>query len=504
MRRLLIALTLGFLAVWVSTAPITRADGGAIEVEDLGAESLYPDGVRFFVTARSAEVIGEIRIFFKTIARATAGTYRVVEFEPGKLVHGESILRTSLGTGYIPPGTEIEYYFEIRDKGGAVHRTPAAAFIYTDTRFDWRTVSSQLVTVYYQDGRADKRARTILAAAQEALDRMGPILEIDATEPVRVVAYHAYNDLATALPFRSRVLEGHIHTQGMAFGDQRVVLVHGADPMIKGVVSHEVTHLLVAEATGRAFNRLPAWLSEGLAEYGNSDPSQDYGEALRRAIAGRELKPLWQLSTFGGNADLVITAYGQSRSVIGHLVARYGERKIAELMRAVQGTFNIDQALEQVYGFDVYGLDSEWRTAVGLKPLPRPERPEVRVPERQTPFPAPTTIAQSLPTAVATPALEPTPMPLPPTSIEETAATPGAPAATVAPSPVTNPGEGEVGGGGKPSPGCAVPGQTNSKGAAGDTALLAVLVAPAAMLLFRPLRSGRRRAGEKRGRWGRG
>jgi hypothetical protein len=496
---LIIALTLGFLALWVASAPISRADGGNIVVEEVGAESLYPDGVRFFVTARSEEVIGEIRVFFKTIARATAGTYRAVEFEPGKLVRGESILRTSPGTGYIPPGTEIEYYFEVRDKGDAVHRTPAATFIYADTRFDWRTVTSQLVTVYYQGGRDDRRARTILNAAQEALDRMGPILEIDATEPVRVVAYHTYNDLASALPFRSRVFEGQIHTQGAAFGDQRVVLVHGADPMIEGVVSHEVTHLLVAEATGRASNRLPAWLSEGLAEYGNSDPGQDYGEALRRAIASRELRPLWQLSTFGGSADQVITAYGQGRSVVEHLVTRYGERKIAELMRAVQGTFNIDQALEQVYGFDVYGLDSEWRSTVGLEPLPRPERPEARVPDRRTPSPPPTpapaqaeSSSEPLPTAAATPTLGPAPSTLPATPAQESPATPATPVPTAAPSPVLHPGEGLDGGGGKPSPGCGVPGHPNSKGVAGDMALLALLAAPAAMLLFRPSRTGRR------------
>ena len=494
MRRLVIALTLGFLALWVAAAPISHADSGTIKVEEVGAESLYPDGVRFFVTARSAEVIGEIRIFFKTIARATAGTYRVVEFEPGKLVRGESTLRTSPGTGYIPPGTEIEYYFEVRDKAGAVHRTPAATFIYTDTRFNWRTVSSKLVTVYYQGARDDKRARTILNAAQEALDRMGPILEIDATEPVRVVAYHAYNDLASALPFRSRVFEGQIHTQGMAFGDQRVVLVHGADPMIEGVVSHEVTHLLVAEATGRASSRLPAWLSEGLAEYGNSDPSQDYGEALRRAMASRDVKPLSHLSNFGGSADQVITAYGQSRSVIEHLVARYGERKIAELMRAVQGTFNIDQALEQVYGFDVYGLDSEWRSALGLAPLPPPERPEARVPDRRKPSPPPppapaqpSSTSEPLPIAAATPTLGPTPSSLPATLTPETADTPATPVPTVAPSPGA---VAEDGGGA--SPGCGSPVNFNSRGVPGDIALLVLLASPAAMLLFRPLPSGRR------------
>ena len=170
--------------------------------------------------------------------------------------------------------------------------------------------------------------------------------------------------------------------------------------------------------------------------------------------------------------------------MVGHLVARYGERKIAELMRAVQNTFSIDQALEQVYGFDVYGLDSEWRSTVGLEPLPRPERPEARVPDRRAPSPPPTT--------AATPNLEPTPSPLPPTLTQETGDTPAAPAPTVAPRPVLHPGEGEDGSGGKPSPGCGVPGHPNSKGGAGDMALLAVLAGPAAMLLFRPLRSGRR------------
>ena len=471
MRRLLFALTLGCLAAWISIAPIARADGGTIEVEKLGSESLYPDGVRFFVTARSTEVISVIRVFFKTIARATTGSYRAVEFEPGKVVRGESILRTSSGTGYLPPGTEIEYYFEVRDKAGAVLHTPAATLIYADTRVDWPTVSTQLVTVYYQGGRGEGRARKILAAAQEALDRIGPVLEIGATEPVRIVAYHTYADLASALPFRSRVFEGHIYTQGMAFGDQRVVLVHGADPMIEGVVSHEVSHLLVAEATGRASNRLPAWLSEGLAEYGNSDPSQSYQEALRRAIDGQELKPLSQLSTFGGSADQIITAYGQSRSAVEHLIARYGAPKIAELMRAIQSTFNIDQALEQVYGFDVYGLDSEWRRRVGLEPLPRPERPEVRVPDRPPPTPAPAhadSNPEPPPASAATPTLENT-------------ATPAPPAAA-----------GQDGGGGKPSPGCGVPGHPNSERVPGDMALLALLAAPAAMLLIRPLRSGRR------------
>ena len=64
-----------------------------------------------------------------------------------------------------------------------------------------------------------------------------------------------------------------------------------------------------------------------------------------------------------------------------------GEAKMAELMSALGETRDIDKSLEQVYGFDVRGLDARWREAIGLDPLPTPD-PDVTV----VPTPTPTSL----------------------------------------------------------------------------------------------------------------
>ena len=74
-----------------------QADGGDIEVLAGGAESQFPDGIRFFVTAQSSDDIEEIRVFFTVVGRSGPSAYRILEFEPGTQVTGESLLRSAGG-----------------------------------------------------------------------------------------------------------------------------------------------------------------------------------------------------------------------------------------------------------------------------------------------------------------------------------------------------------------------------------------------------------------------
>ena len=144
MRLILLLLALGLASTILVPSGIVQGDGGDIEVLDGGAESQFPDGIRFFVTARSSEEIEDIRVFFTVMGRSGPSAYRILEFEPGKEVTGESMLRSAGGGAYIPPGTLLQYSFEVRDKSGAVFRTPGQEFLYSDNRFDWLTVSSGL------------------------------------------------------------------------------------------------------------------------------------------------------------------------------------------------------------------------------------------------------------------------------------------------------------------------------------------------------------------------
>ena len=399
MRLIFILLALGLAATVLVPSAIILGDGGNIEVIDGGAESQFPDGVRFFVTARSSEEIEDIRVFFTVIGRSGPSAYRSLEFEPGTEVTGESLLRSSGGGAFIPPGTELEYSFEVTDKSGAVFRTPGQEFIYSDNRFDWQTVSSGLITVFYYGEYVEQRARTVLAAAEEAFDIMVPVLGIEPKEPLRIVSYNNYRHMSAALPFRAQAVREQLQTQGMAFTPERVLLVHGFDPTVKGTVSHEFVHLLVAEAAGPGYPRVPAWLNEGLAEYGNIDPTDDYASALRFGIYTRRIRPLWFQTGFSGTPDDIVIAYGQARSVVQYLIAVHGESSIAKLFIAIRDTLNIDDALEQVYGFDQHGLDSQWRMAVGMEPLPPPE--ELQRQMEQSPPAVPESAPAPAPTADA-------------------------------------------------------------------------------------------------------
>jgi len=377
-RYLILIIALG-LAAGALLPGYILADEGDIEVVASGAESQFPDGVKFTITARSSEEIDDIRVFIRKAAQRGVSAYRTVEFEPGIQVEGESMLASGGSAGYFPPGTRIQFSFEIRDKAGAVFRTPEEEFVYEDNRFEWLTVEKDLITVYYYGEYVEERAKTVLEAAEKSMERMVPVLGITPTDPLQIVAYNNYRHMSAALPFRSQAVTEQLQTQGMAFSNERVLLVHAFDATVAGTVSHEFTHLLITEAAGRASSQVPAWLSEGLAEYGNIDPTDSYDAALRYGIYTRRLRPLWYQDSFGGTPDDIIIAYGQGRSVVKFMIVKFGIEKMSELFRVIQKTLDIDLALQQVYGLDQFGLDTEWRLAIGIEPLPSPEELEQRL-----------------------------------------------------------------------------------------------------------------------------
>ncbi len=384
MRNLVFITTLFLLAgLAFSTTTVTRADEGNIKVVEAKAESQFPDGIKFSVVANSVDEIDDIRVFFSKVDQQGRSAYRSVDFEPGDSVTGESILPSGSGGEYYPPGTKIEYSFEIRDKAGAVVRTEPTEFVYEDNRFEWDTVVEDLITVYYYGEYVRDRAEVVLEAAKQNLEKMLPVLGIAPTEPLRIVSYNNYRHMSPALPFRSQAVSEGLQTQGMAFGEERVLLVHGFDPTVTGTVSHEFTHLLVSEAAGPAISQVPSWLNEGLAEYGNIDPTDDYDAALRYGIFTRRIKPLWYLNVFGGTPEDIIIAYGQGRSVVQYMIDTWGIDRMAALFPVLQQTLDIDQALLEVYGLDQYGLDSAWRTFLGLETLPSPDELESQIGDPQ-------------------------------------------------------------------------------------------------------------------------
>ena len=495
----LVALAALLPALFILLGPIHPAQAQEDEIRLLShrVESHFPDRVRFFVEAAGPDEINDIRVYLKTIGQTSRSSYRQVEFDPGATISGEAELLSG-GNNYFPPGTRMAYSFEIRDAAGRVLRTDEEVFVYLDTRFQWLTVSDGLITVYYNNPIVENRAQHVLETARATLEQMGPVLGINPEHPLHIVTYHNYRDMIGAMPFRSRATQEQLQTSGMAFDEERVLLVYSGGSGVTGTTAHEFTHLLVGDAVGRAYARVPAWLNEGLAEYGDFTGDDDYNNFLIPAIRSGEVRPLWHQGTFSGTPREILVAYGQGKSVVEYLVSTYGEGRMSELMQAITITLDIDKALKQVYGLDQYELDSAWRRSLGLEPLPRPQeatpapRPTPR-PPRPTPTTlpalaaAPTTVptVPPAPTAASEPAPAPAPTTIstpasPPTATAEPLVDAAQAPAAVPESPDTNAGSTVA-----PAPEAA-PGGCNpppaQSGRHGEISLLALLVSPLAML----------------------
>ena len=396
-RLAVLLLIAASLVVLIVLSPAVLGQEDEIHIVSQAVESDFPNNITFKLTATSPDPIEEIRVFLKPVG-SDRSTYGYLDIQAGRQVSGEHIMTTGTGPSYKPPGTVIRYSFEIRDAAGRVLRTDDKEFLYMDNSADhlqWKEISEGLLTVYYYGDFVEKRARTVLETSQKTMKLMGRVLGIKPQDPIKIVAYSNYRDMARALPFRSQAVREELQTEGQAYASERVLLVLSSESDVIGVASHEFTHILVAEAAGRGISLVPAWLNEGLAEYGNLDPTPHYDWALNYAIFTRRLKPLWYLDTFTGQPNDILIAYGQGRSAVRYLIDGYGEEKMTELMRAFREALSVDEALKKVYGFDQYGLDSQWRLALGLAPLPSPEELDQEV--TATPGPTPTTRAEATP-----------------------------------------------------------------------------------------------------------
>ena len=381
---------------------LASANGHGIQVMVQRAQSDFPNDITFSIEATSPDPIEEIRVFFRPVGSGNS-TYGYLDIEPGTVVKGEHVMATGTGSTHRPPGTVVRYFFEILDAAGRELRTEEQDFLYIDESLEWKSITEGILTVYYYGDFVEKRARTVLETAQATMKDMGDVLGIRPTEPIKLVSYSNYRDMTRGLPFRSQAVSEGLQTQGQAWPSERVLLVLSSEATVTGIASHEFTHILVGEAAGRGYSLVPAWLNEGLAEYGNIDQTPAYDRALAYAVFTRRLKPLWFQQSLGGEPDDIVIGYGQGKSVVNFLIGRFGPGKMSELMTAFHTATSVDDALTETYGFDQYGLDSLWRQSLGLEPLPSPDE----LARQLTTTPSPTPVAEQSATSEA---VTPTPL----------------------------------------------------------------------------------------------
>ena len=379
MRRLaLLAATVTIVcALW--PALLGWAQQG-VDVRSQEARNDFPNGIIFKLDFESEEPIKEVR-FRYAIAPDGSQAYAVPECTGVTSVQCTFDLKSTV-SNFLIPGVEITYFWQIKDQAGRTVETDPGRCMYEDDRFQWKSLSEGGLTVWFYAG-SEGDVRNLLSVGGETLERMGSLLGTEVDFPVKVFLYESAEDMQPVLLAGQLSPEGGVITLGEVVVSDTAVAAN--DAFAPDILRHELSHIVMRRAVRGPFGSLPAWLQEGVAVYGQSQPLAEMTSALEAAIKSNRVFSIRSLSSasVGESSGNVSLFYGQSYSVVRFLIDEYGEAKFRDLLAAFREGNRTDDALMQVYGFDQDGLENAWRQSVGL-----PERAiEGRQGPSSTPLP---------------------------------------------------------------------------------------------------------------------
>jgi hypothetical protein len=284
--------------------------------------------------------------------------------------------------------------WHVTDADGNELRTDVQTITWLDDDYDWETVEGDSINLHWYQGD-QSFAEALHTAAVDALVYIEESMGLEPDGPIDIYVYGSFAEMRDAVYYEPG------WTGGQAYTSHNIVIVavppDDATSAVWGrdVEEHELTHVLVHRYTFSCLFSIPTWLDEGLAEFverggdGLGDDRRDFETAV-------DDDTLFSVRGLGGSfpedPEKAHAAYVQSYSLVDFLITEYGPDKILALLTHLREGVAIDDALQEVYGFDQDGLEDDWREQIGAQP-------HVAEGTEPTPTPMPTPVPTLVPVA---------------------------------------------------------------------------------------------------------
>ena len=360
------------LALALAT-PVRAAPG--VTFRQLAASVDFPEAIEFKLEASAEREVTRLELLYRPAASPLTSLVRP-SFQPGREL--QVAYRRDMRVNYLPPGIDIAYRWRLYFVDGSWVDSPEQVLLYLDQRYSWSRFERGPVTVFSAVPDPAHGAAA-LRATLEAIERFRASFGFEVERPIRVVVYGSQRDLLGALPVQSAEWIG-----GIADPELHVILTGvppgpGAETELRRILSHEVVHLMVAQATQNPFNSPPAWLDEGLATFYQSVDDPRMESILQRAVREGRLIPVRALnSSFPVDPEQALLSYAESRSIVQFIVEQLGEERMAALLRVFRDGVSYDEAVQVALGMTIEELDEAWKAWLGYQgdrivgPLDRP------------------------------------------------------------------------------------------------------------------------------------
>jgi hypothetical protein len=351
-----VVFVLAVLLVPAAPAPVLAQSG--IQVIENYAVPEYPSYIIFLLEVESQLEVTDIRINY----RVERDSFVDVVSE-AKVAFTQTNLSVSwtwdmYKTGNLPPGTVVEYWWKVSDFGGHQLVTEPQRVAFDDARYQWQDLAEGQITLKWYNG-SQQFATELMEVARSALARLEEDTGAHLDRSIDVYIYGSAAELQRAMLFVQD------WAGGLAFTGYGVLAIGIAPSDLewgKRAMVHELAHLVTHQMTHNPYNSIPVWLNEGISKFAEGELEGYSEQLLHRAVDDGDLISVQSLSSpFSAHADKTSLSYAQSYSLVEYLVNRHGPDKMAQLLETFRQGSNADDALMEVYGFDVDGLDRQWQ-----------------------------------------------------------------------------------------------------------------------------------------------
>jgi len=227
--------------------------------------------------------------------------------------------------------------------------------------YDWHSYSSDHFEVYTYTG-LDSVALRVLDLAEKTNLYLSKHMGHELGRKVPIILYGSHNDFAQT-NVTPELIEGSTGGFTEVFRNRVVLPFSGSYEDLRHVMVHELVHaymfdLLYAGNAGslvarQAFFSPPLWFAEGMAEYFSLGTESNEEMFLRDGTLNDYLPPLMYANGY--------VVYKQGQGAVRHLVDKYGEDKLRDLLKAIRTQRNFEGAFQRTIGTSVERFDEQWR-----------------------------------------------------------------------------------------------------------------------------------------------
>ena len=358
---------LGFLFIFIANFNPIIAESKLTKTQT-SIEINFPKDIQFKISGELNDEIETVKLILK-IGYSNSNIIQPINFDQNENnFKGNLTWTTNTANKYIPPGSPIEYSYEIKTTNDKTFSSKINKLVYLDNNKKWNSVKYKSITMYYIEvfeNVVQDRANDLLEATLQTVEYISPLLGLEAkNEPLNIVLFNDYSYMSKSLAPKSDAQSEKLITQGQAYPKHGVVLLLDGRES-KGTASHEITHILVERAAGSPYTVIPSWLNEGLAEYANPIKGFSYQNSFENNLKTDTLLSITKYTSPPGKPEDIILFYGQAEKIVEYMIETLGRKEFTNFIKTMKSGMSLNNALEKIYGMNKVEIENEWRKVIG-------------------------------------------------------------------------------------------------------------------------------------------